>query len=270
MSMDVATWPERLGVRSGDTIQLMADLTRMAWHARREGQRFEPAALLDAFLQAVGPRGTLLVPTYTFDLRDGDAFDVRNTPSISGALATAALAHPAFRRTAHPLHSFAVAGAGAAELLQRDERSSFGKASPFGYLYDHRGTLLAIDLPLDDALTFVHFVEEREGVRYRRHRSLRFRYTDANGRSSEQRYSLYAKKPGHHMAFAGIEHALRAAGALTSGAVDGSSWSRADLVATYAVVAADIRDVCAGGIHRFRWKWWFRDQLRKVLRTLGE
>jgi len=267
--LDIASWPARLGVQAGDTVQLMADLTRMAWHARRAGQRIDPAALLDAFLQAVGPQGTVVVPTFTFQLADGAAFDVRNTPSISGALAHAALAHPAFWRTGHPLHSFAVAGAGAEELVQSKEPSSFGPASPFAFLQQRSATLIAIDLPLDDALTFVHYVEEREGVPYRRLRRMRFRYTDVTGNTSERSFTLYAKRPGHHMAFGGIRPALERAGALISGEIDGSLYLCVPLAAAYPVIAADIHQNAARGIHRFTWRWWLRDLVKPLLRRLG-
>src|SRR6187402_3696866 len=102
----------------------MADVTRLALLFRRAGASFRPSDLLDAFADAVGPAGNVLVPTYTFDLEDGDTFDVRRIGSISGVLAVAALAHPRFLRTPHPLHSFAVCGAAAVQLAAEQERGS--------------------------------------------------------------------------------------------------------------------------------------------------
>ena len=194
---DIRTWPGRLGVKPGDTVQLMADLTRIAWNARRAGGRFSTAAFLDSFAEAVAPGGDILVPAYNFDLRSGDAFDLRGTPSISGALANAALGHAGYRRTPHPLHSFAVRGAHAEQLAASKEPGSFGPSSPFAFLLERKAVLLAIDLPLNDALTFVHFTEERMKVPYRAHRSLRIRYTGANGRTAGRVFSIYAKRPGH-------------------------------------------------------------------------
>lgn len=258
-----------MGVKPGDTIQLMADLKRMAWNARRAGQRFNPAALLDAFLQATGSNGNVLVSTFNFDLRDGDTFDVRSTPSISGALAQAALQHPAFQRTAHALHSFAVAGADALELVSRQEDGSFGVDSTFALLHQRSGILIAFDMPLNDALTFTHYVEERIGVTYRAHTPVRVHYTGHDGSKGQRSFTTYAKHFGHHMDLAPLEPLLERAGALQRGEVDGSRFIRVDLSRAYEVIAHDIRNNDARSIHTFSWRLWLRDHTKNVLRTFG-
>lgn len=266
---DIRTWPGRLGVKPGDTVQLMADLTRIAWNARRAGGRFSTAAFLDSFAEAVAPGGDILVPAYNFDLRSGDAFDLRGTPSISGALANAALGHAGYRRTPHPLHSFAVRGAHAEQLAASKEPGSFGPSSPFAFLLERKAVLLAIDLPLNDALTFVHFTEERMKVPYRAHRSLRIRYTGANGRTAGRVFSIYAKRPGHHIDLAPLEPLLEKAGALRRGEIGGSRFIRVDLALAHDAIARDISSNGARSIHAFRWSWWLRDVLKAALRTFG-
>src|SRR5436190_2186511 len=248
---DHRSWPASMGIARGDTVMLMADLTRMAWHAKREGDQFSSGNLLDAFIEAVGPEGSVLVPTYTFDVPDGAYFDVRKTPTMSGALGNAALAHPGFTRTPHPLHSFAVAGSAADELVRSPERSSFGPGSPFGYLHQHHGVLVTLDLPVNNALTFGHFVEERERVAYRYHHPMRFHYTDATGRTTLQEFTIFTKKLGHHMDFTPMETALEQAGALQRGVVDATRWIRIDLGAAYPVSAANLRAGGAACVHQF-------------------
>lgn len=269
MLPDLRTWPTRLGVKPGDTVQLMADVTRIGFTYRRAKAAFDPAALLDAFAAAVGPSGDLLVPTYSFHLVEGDGFDVRRTRSISGVLANAALDHPAFLRTPHPLHSFAVRGGHAQELAASNEEGSFGPRSPFAFLREQRAKLIAIDLRLDDALTYVHFVEECAGVQYRRHKRMRFAYTDAQGVGGERTFTLYAKRPGHHMRFDALEGLLRDAGALVDHTLDGVRVLVVDLAAAHAVIERDIRENGARSIHAFRWNWWARDVLKGALRTFG-
>ncbi|MBX2972468.1 MAG: AAC(3) family N-acetyltransferase [Flavobacteriales bacterium] len=258
-----------MGIARGATVMLMADMTRMAWRARRAGASFQPHALLDAFRAAVGDDGTLLVPTYTFDLPDGGAFDRRSTGTISGALGSQALAHPAFGRTPHPLHSFAVAGAGSDALMNADEPHSFGPGSPFTYLYEHGGLLATLDLPVNNALTFAHFVEVRERVPYRVDRRMTFDYTDLDGSTRPRSFAIMSKKPGHHMDFTPMEAALERTGALRRGVVDDVRWILIDLRAAYPVIAADLH---AGGpcsVHQFRWNWWLRDVVKGMLRTFG-
>lgn len=261
---DHRTWPASIGIARGDTVMLMADLTRIAWRVKQGGGRFDASALLDAFLGAVGPEGSVLVPTYNFDLPDGASFDVRNTPTMTGALGNAALSHPAFKRTPHPLHSFAVTGAASVELARSSERSSFGPGSPFGHLFDHHGILVTLDLPVNNALTYGHFVEEREQVAYRFHQTMRFHYTDASGSSSLREFTIFTKRHGHHMDFTPMETALESAGALQRGHVDGTRWIRIDLHAAYSVIAENLRVGGAEGVHQFRWYWWLRDHLKAL------
>lgn len=258
-----------MGVKPGDTVQLMADLTRIAWNARRAGGHFRASDLLNAFADAVGPNGDVLVPTFNFDLRDGEAFDMKRTRSISGALANAALDHERFQRTPHALHSFAVVGAHARQLATSKERGSFGPHSPFAFLFDRKGILIAIDLPLNDALTFVHFTEERIGVPYRWFLRRYIRFTGMDGTLSIRPFEIYAKRAGHHIELSALEPLLEQAGALTRGELDGARYIRVELAKAHAVIAHDITMNNARSIHRFRWRWWLRDHAKAVLRTFG-
>lgn len=258
-----------MGVKPGDTIQLIADLTRMAWNARRAGKLFKAQDFLNAFVDAVRPSGDVLVPTFNFDLRDGDAFDIKRTRSISGALANAALDHERFQRTQQALHSFAVVGAHAAQLAASEEKSSFGPRSPFAFLLERKGILIAIDLPLNDALTFVHFTEEHIGVPYRSHKAMSIRYTGTDGVTGDRTFSFYAKGPGHHMDLSALEPLLERTGALARGEVDGSRFIRVDLSKAHEVIAHDITANKARSIHQFHWSWWLRDHAKGVLRTFG-
>lgn len=264
-----ASWAALLDIQRNSTVVLMADITRLAWRTRRAGERFSGTEFLDGFVHAVGPGGTVLVPTFNFDLKNGDMFDVRRTRSLSGALAQQALEHAAFQRTGHPLHSFAVAGQGAAELLANVPLSSFDRASPFGFMHRAQAVLYGIDLPLDDLLTFAHYVEEQETVPYRRAVELWIRYTDRQGSTQRQRFVRYAKKAGHTNRFAPLEKALLNAGALTYVDVTGSRVARIDLAKAYAVIADDIKSNDARGIHEFSRELWLRDVLKSMLSLFG-
>jgi aminoglycoside N3'-acetyltransferase len=58
----IAAWPGLLGVRQGEVLMVVADLTRLSWALRRSGSTEGAKELLDAFVSAVGPSGTVLVP----------------------------------------------------------------------------------------------------------------------------------------------------------------------------------------------------------------
>lgn len=265
--MDLNELPHKCGVRPGMVLLLMADLTRMAWRARRAGHVFSSDRLLDAFRNAVGPQGTVLVPTYNFDLRSGEAYDALRTPPITGALGIAALAHPAFRRTAHPLHSFAVAGSLEQEFVHADDVSSFGPRSVFAMLHEHRAVQVALDLSLNDSFTYVHHVEELERVRYRRWERVVLRVSDGAGRSVDKEYRRFAKRAGHSNVLHALEPLLLKAGAMQQVDADGTSALVIDLARAHAVVAEDIRHNHARSIHHFSMERWLRDTLRSFIRS---
>jgi aminoglycoside N3'-acetyltransferase len=256
-------------VERNSTVVIMADVTRLAWRARRAGQRFNGADFLDGFVKAVGQGGTVLVPTFNFDLQNGDAFDVHRTRSISGALAQLALGHASFQRTGHPLHSFGVAGAAAPGLIATTPLSSFDRTSPFGLMHRQGAVLYGIDLPLDDLLTFAHYVEEQETVAYRRFSDLWIHHTDRNGTTQRRRFVRYTKKAGHINRFTPLESALIASGSLTYLKVAGSRVARIELAKAYDVIAGDIRTNGARGIHAFSWDLWLRDVVKGMLRIFG-
>ncbi|MCB0792108.1 MAG: AAC(3) family N-acetyltransferase [Flavobacteriales bacterium] len=267
-AIPVAEWPSLVQVGPGDTVQLMADLTRSAWRARRSGADFSGDELINAFLSAIGPEGTLLIPTFDHDLRSGDRFDIRRTRSLSGALASIALSREDVRRTPNPLHSFAVFGRAAAQLAGTDHPSSFGEDSPFGFLRQEHGVLVALDLPLNDAFTYVHHVEELEQVPHRRWQDLRIKYTDGSGKTRWKRYRSFAKRPGGHTDLTGLEPMLESAGALTRGAIAAMPFIRVDLAAAHEVVRQEIRDNGSRAFHSFTWKRWFRDHAKRILNRM--
>lgn len=265
----IAEWPHLLGVRPGQVWMVVADITRLTWTFRRAGVEEGVNALLEAFVAAVGPTGTVLVPTFNHDLRPGESYDIRHTPTITGALGELARVHPAFQRTPHPLHSFAVAGAGAEELARSAETSSFGPASPFAFMRQRPAHILALDIDVTYALTYIHHVEELEQVPYRRWRDVALNYTDRVGRSAWSIYRLYAKRAGHMNSTARLEAALTRSGALTTAAIGPMRATLVHVAALHGLLEQDIRTTGGDLIHDFNWERWLRDRLRAILRREG-
>ncbi|HRH68194.1 MAG TPA: AAC(3) family N-acetyltransferase [Flavobacteriales bacterium] len=252
-------WPERMGIAPGAELLLTADVTRISWLLRHRGARNAPRALLDAFLSAVGPGGTIVVPTFNYDLRTGESFDPRRTPTITGALGLAALEHPAFVRTANPLHSFAVAGRLQREFLAADDTSSFSEGSPFALLRTNGFILLGLDMHLNYALSYFHHVEELEAVPYRKWRTVTIRCIDATGASKPRQFRIFAKRAGYANELSALVPRLKEAGAMTTGNTDGVEFLKVDLAKAHEVIARDIRSNKAGSIVRFTLRNWLRD-----------
>lgn len=124
-----------------------------------------PLAVLDALLDAIGPRGNLMLPTfnYTSPLPD-PYFDPMETPARTGVIPELGRRRPGAIRSWHPTHSVAVIGPDAAELTagHLDVRV-MGKGSPIDKLAQRGGKVLLVGVGMV-ANTTIHIAEEHAGT----------------------------------------------------------------------------------------------------------
>lgn len=149
-----------LGVREGGVL-----LVHTSFRAVRpvEGG---PAGLIDALLQAVGPRGTLVMPSWTGD--DEEPFDPAATPASAdlGVVADTFWRLPGVVRSGHP---FAFAAMGPlAEQITRDllPLPPHIRESPVGRVHELDGQVLLLGVG-HDADTTLHLAELIADVPYR-------------------------------------------------------------------------------------------------------
>jgi aminoglycoside N3'-acetyltransferase len=99
--------------------------------------------VIDALLEAVGPKGTLVLPTlsYLYTNLDSPNFDVRTTPTNLGTIPETFRSRVGVRRSCHPTHSCAALGPDTAALLDDHgkDRSPVGANSPFRRVRDLGG-----------------------------------------------------------------------------------------------------------------------------------
>lgn len=184
----------RLDIGPGDTVLVSSDVLRLALACRERGERFDADVFIDSLQARIGATGTLLFPTYSWAFCKGEGFDAKKTPSLMGALTSQALRRPDFRRTRHPLYSFAVWGAGQQDLCALDNRDSWSEDSPFGYLYRRNAKNLFAGIHYRQAFTFDHYAEQKVGVPYRYFKSFFGPYTDENGTTtSRAEYTMYVR-----------------------------------------------------------------------------
>lgn len=159
-----------LGIQPGDVLFLHSSLKSLGFV---EGG---PATVLAALQDAVGPEGTLLLPTYwlpggtllaTCEMKDY-VFDPRVHGTNMGALPTAFLALPGLQRSVHPTHSCAAVGPLAAELTRDHHRapSVFGVGSPWErFARLPQGKVLGLGISMGP-VTFYHLLEDQLGARF--------------------------------------------------------------------------------------------------------
>lgn len=193
MIQNLASEWRKAGVQQGDVLLLHSSIKRTFKRYLKTGVRLSPQDILESFLEAIGPTGTLLLPLFNFDFTKGVPFDKRSTPSHMGVLTEAGRMHPLAVRTGHPIYSFAAIGFAAEKFKGIDNFSGYGSDSPFAVLRKMNGRIAVLDLPDQNSMTFYHHVEEMLEVEYRHHKSFSGNYTDEAGNTESKKYGLFVR-----------------------------------------------------------------------------
>jgi aminoglycoside N3'-acetyltransferase len=159
-----------LGIQRGDTVFLHSSLKSLGYV---EGGA---SSVVKALQDAVGPEGTLLVPTYylpagtvkaTCEL-EGYVFDPRSHGTNMGRLPEAFLAEAATHRSVHPTHSVSAWGKHAQYLTEAHHLapSIFGEGSPWQRFVGLEGAkVLGLGISMGP-VTFYHVLEDAMGERF--------------------------------------------------------------------------------------------------------
>ncbi|WP_055698054.1 aminoglycoside N(3)-acetyltransferase [Streptomyces silaceus] len=165
-----------LGVRPGETLLVHTSLSALGWVSGGA------VALVQALLDALGPDGTLVVPTHTGDNSEPSvwrdppvpeswwpvlratmpAYDPLTSPSFGvGVVPEAVRTWPGALRSAHPQASFAALGPAAATITAGHARgSSFGERSPLAHLEKAGARVLLLGAGYDSCTAF-HLAQYR-------------------------------------------------------------------------------------------------------------
>jgi aminoglycoside 3-N-acetyltransferase len=162
---DIVHGLHQLGLKTGANVLVHSSLSSFGYV---EGGA---DAVIDALIDAVGPRGTVLVPTLTgseaLNAENPPFYDPQETPCWTGRIPQTVRQRLDAVRSLHPTHSVAAIGARARALTQGHEFSitPCGPDSPYGRLAQAGGYILLIGVTHGVNTTF-HHVEEIVGVPY--------------------------------------------------------------------------------------------------------
>ena len=194
-------------------------------------------------IEIVGPTGTIILPTYNWGFCHGEVFDYRKTLGKTGGLGNIALKRKDFKRTKHPIYSFAVWGKDQEYLCKLQNKSSFEEESPFGYLRRNHAINILIDVPFDHSFTFTHYVEQMMEheleIYYRYHKDFTSLYIDQDGNEEMRTYSMFVRyldledipSRGEE-----LRKALLDAGTLTCININGIEFKKVDLAASVPAI----------------------------------
>lgn len=164
---DIAQAAREIGIEPGDTVFFHSSLSSMGTVVGG------PDAVIDGFLDAVGPEGTVAVPTLC-NWAPGeqhlvfDRWAPETSPSYVGAITEALRRRPEAFRSDHATHSVAAIGARAEELTAghgsggprpgQFSETAFAHESPWQRLVDWNAAYCFIGVTFR-VCTMVHFVE---------------------------------------------------------------------------------------------------------------
>ena len=101
---DVLASLRALGVKRGEIVMAHSSVSDFGY---LEGGA---DAVIDALLEAVGPEGTVCVPTHSLNWIGKPPYDAKTSPSLTGAVPARFLRRPEAVRSLHPTHSVAAIG----------------------------------------------------------------------------------------------------------------------------------------------------------------
>ncbi len=137
----------RLGVASGMDLMVHSSLSAIGPVAGGA------PTVVAALLVAIGPRGTLLLPS--FNHRAVQVYNPLTSPTTNGAIPDAGWRHPQARRSQHPTHAVAAIGPRAEEYVSGHlEAGIWAPDSPIGRLIHGGGYLLALGTTHDTSTAY--------------------------------------------------------------------------------------------------------------------
>lgn len=182
-----------LGLGKGERIYVTSDVKSLLYGLMHNDDETDLNILIDGIIDIIGEEGSLVFPTFNWSFCSGEPFDYHKTAAKTGSLGKIALARDDFKRTKHPIYSFAVWGKDKEDLCALDNKSSFGSDSPFAYMVDHGYRNLFIDKDLEHSYVFVHYAEQSVGnlhANYRYLKDFTGDYTDENGITTRRTYDM--------------------------------------------------------------------------------
>jgi len=152
-----------MGIKPGDLLLVHSSLSSLGYVSGGAG------GVIDALAEALGPEGTLAMPTHSWDRveRGCREFDARRTPSCVGRITEVFRGLPGVVRSLHPTHSVAARGPLAEWLVADHQRSETpcGEGTPYARIMDRGGRVLLLGVTLHVNTCF-HATEAMAGVPY--------------------------------------------------------------------------------------------------------
>ncbi len=164
---DIVKAIKKSGIKKGGVLMLHADLARFGKLGEISDKKEFANVFIEAFREALGEEGTLVVPTFTYSFCNNEVYDPDNTPSRVGLFTEELRKRKDAFRSIHPIFSVAAIGKKAKELTQNISKNSFGEGSVYDKLLKIKNSKYVIFGVDYFSCTQVHYIEEKLRAPYR-------------------------------------------------------------------------------------------------------
>lgn len=229
---------------------------------------FSPSGFISSFTEFLS-EGTLCIPGFVNTLQTGDTVNMRTLKPETGGLSKQAFID--FKkginiRTNDPFHSFFIYGKNAAKYneLTQNNTETFGHDSMFGQLHRDHAILILIDLDLYYGFTFAHYAEQELKVPYRKNQSYTFEFTNVKGESSQNQFTVYAKRRGYNPVLNSLEPLLLSSGAMIKTVINGIPVKRIELSKAFTVIESDVKHNNARNLINFSVSLYLKQLIKNI------
>lgn len=189
---DIVRGIKKTGIKLGDVILVHSAMRTLGYI------QGGPQTVVDALLEAVGERGTLVVPTFTFfhEIEEDPIIDPFNDRSDTGIITETVRKLPGAQRSTAFRHSLAAISHRAKVITEVDPAlSPFDLRSSFGVMLALNAQVLLLGMAYETSSTSHHFAEWVCDVPYRRAIPLKVKVRLKDGSIIEQAMTDYQPKP---------------------------------------------------------------------------
>ncbi len=168
-SADLSKALRQVGLEAGDMVYLSTQLYGIGPIAGLRTRDEYVSAVLSAFQNVIGERGTLVVPTFTQQVgRYGLSFELEQTISLTGIFGEYVRQMPSSVRSLHPIFSVSALGYLAKELCADISPVAFGADSIFDRMTKRNAKVVCMgfDYYSGHIVSLMHHVETMFAVPY--------------------------------------------------------------------------------------------------------
>jgi aminoglycoside 3-N-acetyltransferase len=201
---DIVKSLQEAGIKKGDTVFVHSKVSAFGKLLTFD-RDFLLGSLTDTIKEAVGREGTIIMPTFTYCLDEGETYDVDNSKSTVGVLTEFFRKQNDVIRTTHPNHSVAIWGRNKDKLFDVS-KDTFNENSIFGRLHKINGKIVFLGAPFQSC-TFIHYIEQMHKVPYRRMKTFRGKVIK-DKKSYDEEISFYNKYGVFFSSFLRLEYYL--------------------------------------------------------------